>query len=173
MSCTGRRAGAGLQFASEYVVGLIPGQVVDSLRGSRTPRLRNGPGFAGLALFDLWLKNRNYMQLVFSPSVRKRVYRLVFIDQGHCFGGFQWQLGRVSSHKLFLARGSTPLPGKQSDYEPWLAEIERFSESTLHDIARKIPSEWYEADQCSLALLLSDVMVRREQICQLFALSTA
>lgn len=168
-----RRAVGGLQFASKYMGGLMPGQVVDSFPGSRMPRLRNGHEFAGIALFDLWLKNKDVRQMVFSRSARERVYKVAFIDQGHCFGGWQWQLGNVSPHELFIARGSTPVPVKQSDYEPWLAKMERFSESTLHDIAEEIPSEWYEADQCSLARLLSDVMARRQQVCQLFAQSRA
>jgi hypothetical protein len=76
---------SGLQFGSQFVGGLMPGQVVDYLPEQQLDEVRNLAEFAGMLCIDKWAGNCNGRQAVFERKPRERKYRATFIDQGFCF----------------------------------------------------------------------------------------
>ena len=80
----------GLQFGSQFVGGLMPGQVVDYLPESQLDEVRNVAEFAGMLAVDKWTGNCNGRQAVFERKLRERRYRAVFVDQGFCFNAGEW-----------------------------------------------------------------------------------
>src|SRR5580692_2743210 len=56
---------AGLQFGSQFVGGLMPGQVVDYLPEQQLDEVRNLNEFAGMLCVDKWTGNCNGRQAVF------------------------------------------------------------------------------------------------------------
>ena len=81
---------AGLQFGSQFVGGLMPGQVVDYLPEAQLDEVRNLAEFAGMLAIDKWTGNCNGRQAVFERKPRERKYRATFIDQGFCFNACEW-----------------------------------------------------------------------------------
>jgi hypothetical protein len=69
------RCQAGLQFASRFVGGLMPGQVVDYLPEEQMAEVRNLGEFAGILALDKWTGNANGRQAVFTRRQRERRYR--------------------------------------------------------------------------------------------------
>ena len=65
----------GLQFGSQFVGGLMPGQVVDYLPEQQLDEVRNLPEFAGMLALDKWTGNCNGRQAVFDRKPRERKYR--------------------------------------------------------------------------------------------------
>src|ERR1700712_515987 len=80
----------GLAFGSQFVGGLMPGQVADYLPEEQLAELRNIAEFAGMLCIDKWTGNSNGRQAVFARKPRERKYRAVFIDQGFCFHANEW-----------------------------------------------------------------------------------
>src|ERR1700684_1858732 len=74
------RCRAGLQFGSQFVGGLMPGQVVDYLPEPQMEEVRNLAEFAGMLVVDKWTGNCNGRQALFVRKPRERRYRAVFID---------------------------------------------------------------------------------------------
>ena len=66
---------AGLHFASRWVGGLMPGQVVDYLPEEQLLEVRNLGEFAGILALDKWTCNINGRQAVFQKSRRERRYQ--------------------------------------------------------------------------------------------------
>ena len=81
---------AGLQFGSQFVGGLMPGQVVDYLPEQQLEEVRNLAEFAGMLCIDKWAGNCNGRQAVFERKPREKKYRATFIDQGFCFNAAEW-----------------------------------------------------------------------------------
>jgi hypothetical protein len=59
------RCVAGLQFGSQFVGGLMPGQVVDYLPEQQMDEVRNLAEFAGMLCIDKWAGNCNGRQAVY------------------------------------------------------------------------------------------------------------
>ncbi len=89
-AASAERCGAGLQFGSQFVGGLMPGQVVDYLPEQQLGEVRNLHEFAGMLALDKWTGNCNGRQAVFERRPRERKYRATFIDQGFCFNAGEW-----------------------------------------------------------------------------------
>ena len=101
---------AGLHFASRWVGGLMPGQVVDYLPEEQLLEVRNLREFAGILALDKWTCNINGRQAVFQKKRRERRYQATFIDQGYCFHAGDWKfidasLGGVFAENTRLSRG--------------------------------------------------------------------
>ena len=115
---------AGLQFGSQFVGGLMPGQVVDYLPEQQLDEVRNLAEFAGMLCIDKWAGNCNGRQAVFERKPRERKYRATFIDQGFCFNAGEWTfpdspLRGVYQRNRVYAR----VTGWES-FEPWLSRVE-------------------------------------------------
>jgi hypothetical protein len=158
---------AGLHFASRWVGGLMPGQVVDYLPEEQLLEVRNLSEFAGILALDKWTCNINGRQAVFQKGRRERRYHATFIDQGYCFHAGDWKFIDASLGGVFaentVYRGVT---GWQS-FEPWLSRIEQLVSETAWAIAEIIPPEWYGGDLSALEILLERLLARRARVREL------
>ena len=161
------RCAAGLQFGSQFVGGLMPGQVVDYLPESQMSELRNGREFAGMLLVDKWAGNCNGRQAVFERKPRERKYRAVFVDQGFCFNAGEWTFPDVPLRGVF-ARNSVyaGVTGWES-FEPWLTRVESFHAEALWSIAEAVPPEWYGGDVSVIEHLMESMLARRGKVREL------
>jgi hypothetical protein len=158
---------AGLQFASRWVGGLMPGQTVDYLPEQQLMQVRNLAEFAGILALDKWTCNINGRQAVFQKSRRERLYTATFVDQGYCFHAGEWKfidapLGGVFAENT-VYRGVTGWPS----FEPWLGRIERFTPDLAWSIAEGIPPEWYGGDLDALEQLVERLLTRRGRVREL------
>ena len=164
----GREAcAAGLQFGSQFVGGLMPGQVVDYLPEPQMGEVRNLAEFAGMLVLDKWTGNCNGRQAVFERKGRERKYRAVFIDQGYCFNAGEWTfpdspLRGVFARNLVYAR----VRGWDS-FEPWISRVETFAADRLWQIAEEVPPEWYGGDSIVLEHLMEMLLERRSRVREL------
>jgi hypothetical protein len=158
---------AGLHFASRWVGGLMPGQVVDYLPEEQLLEVRNLGEFAGVLALDKWTCNINGRQAVFQKRRRDRHYHATFIDQGYCFHAGDWKFIDASLGGVFaentVYRGVT---GWQS-FEPWLSRIENLAPETVWGIAETIPPEWYGGDLSALEVLVERLLARRARVREL------
>ena len=158
------RCRPGLQFGSQFIGGLMPGQVMDYLPEPQLAEVRNLHEFAGMLALDKWTGNCNGRQAVFDRRPRERKYRATFIDQGYCFNAGEWTfpdspLRGVYARNL-VYRGVTGW----SSFEPWLSRIEAFEESAVWRIGEIVPPEWYGGNPADLEQLLDQVLRRRSRV---------
>jgi hypothetical protein len=158
---------AGLHFASRWVGGLMPGQVIDYLPQAQLLEVRNLDEFAGVLALDKWTCNINGRQAVFLKTRRERQYRALFIDQGYCFHAGDWKfidmtLGGVFAENT-VYRGVTGWPS----FEPWLSRLENLEPETVWAIAEAIPPHWYGADLSALEVLVEKLLARRSRVREL------
>src|SRR5215469_6700312 len=147
---------AGLQFGSQFVGGLMPGQVVDYLPEPQMEEVRNLSEFAGILALDKWTGNCNGRQAVFERRPRERKYRAVFIDQGYCFNAGEWDFPDAPLRGVY-ARNSVyeGVTGWES-FEPALSRVEAIEADEITAIAREIPEEWYQNAREDLARLIEE-----------------
>jgi len=162
----GRRetCAAGLQFGSQFVGGLLPGQVVDYLPEAQMADVRNLAEFAGMLVVDKWTGNCNGRQAVFERRARERKYRATFIDQGYCFNAGEWTFPDPPLRGVFPRnRVYAAVTGWES-FEPWLSRVEAFAPETLWKIAEGVPPEWYGGDTRVIERLMEMMLVRRARV---------
>ncbi len=158
---------AGLQFASRWVGGLMPGQTVDYLPEEQLLEVHNLAEFAGILALDKWTSNVNGRQAVFQKRRRERRYRATFIDQGYCFHAGEWRFVDVALSGVFTLNSVYRGVTGWSSFEPWLSRIERFSPETAWSIAEVIPPEWYGGDVGELEALVEKLLARRPRVREL------
>lgn len=161
------RCESGLQFGSQFVGGLMPGQVVDYLPEGMLDEVRNIAEFCGMLCVDKWTGNCNGRQAVFERRPRERRYRASFIDQGYCFNAGEWTfpdapLRGVYARNTVYAR----VTGWQS-FEPWLSRLEEFPAEKLWAIGENVPGEWYGGDAAELERLMDKLLERRTRVREL------
>ena len=161
------RCAAGLQYGSQFVGGLMPGQVVDYLPEPQMAEVRNLSEFAGMLCVDKWTGNCNGRQAVFERRPRERKYRASFIDQGYCFNAGEWTFpdsplrGVFGRNQVYLG-----VTGWES-FEPWLTRVEEFSAESLWEIADAVPPEWYGGDPATMERLMETMLGRRARVREL------
>jgi hypothetical protein len=155
---------AGLQFGSQFVGGMMPGQVVDYLPEQQLDEVRNRVEFAGILALDKWTGNCNGRQAVFSRKARERRYRATFIDQGFCFNAGEWTFPDSPLRGVYARnRVYSAVIGWQS-FEPWLTRIEEMDGAKLWECAELVPPEWYGGDTTTIERLMEQMLTRRAQV---------
>ena len=158
---------AGLQFGSQFVGGLMPGQVVDYLPEPQLDEVRNLGEFAGMLCVDKWAGNCNGRQAVFERRARERKYRATFIDQGFCFNAGEWDFPDSPLRGVYARnRVYAKVTGWES-FEPWLSRIETMEAGTLWEIAEAVPPEWYGGDTVVIERLMEQMLRRRSRVREL------
>jgi len=158
---------AGLQFGSQFVGGLMPGQVVDYLPEQQLDEVRNLQEFAGMLALDKWTGNCNGRQAVFDRKPRERKYRATFIDQGYCFNAGEWTFPDTPLRGVYARnRVYAGVTGWKS-FEPWLSRMETMEAETLWGIAEIVPPEWYGGDTAVIERLTEQMLVRRGRLREL------
>ncbi|WP_263366932.1 HipA domain-containing protein [Edaphobacter bradus] len=162
-----QRYTAGLQFGSQFVGGLMPGQVVDYLPEQQLDEVRNLREFAGMLCIDKWTGNCNGRQAVFERRPRERKYRATFIDQGFCFNAGEWTFPDAPLRGVYQRnRVYAGVKGWES-FEPWLSRIESMPPETLWQIAENVPPEWYGGDTSLIERLMEQMLMRRSRVREL------
>lgn len=160
---------SGLQFGSQFVGGLMPGQVVDYLPDPQLDEVRNLREFAGMLVIDKWAGNCNGRQAVFERKPRERKYRATFIDQGFCFNAGAWNFPDSPLRGVYQRnRVYASVTGWQS-FEPWLSKVEAMSADTVWRIAEQVPTEWYGGDTTEIERLMEQMLRRRQGVRDLIA----
>ena len=159
----------GLQFGSQFVGGLMPGQVVDYLPDPQLDEVRNLREFAGILVIDKWAGNCNGRQAVFERKPRERKYRATFIDQGFCFNAGEWSFPDSPLRGVYQRnRVYAGVTGWES-FEPWLSKVEKMEADTLWRIAEQVPPQWYGGDTAVLERLMEQMLERRSRVRELIA----
>jgi len=161
------RCEAGLQFGSQFVGGLMPGQVVDYLPEVQMDEVRNLAEFAGMLAVDKWTGNCNGRQAVFERKTRERKYRAVFIDQGFCFNAGDWNFPDPPLRGVFARNHVYAKVTGWESFEPWLTRVEEFAEEVLWRIAEQVPPEWYGGDPREIERLMEMLLGRRARVREL------
>jgi hypothetical protein len=161
------RCAEGLQFGSQFVGGLMPGQVVDYLPEPQMDEVRNLGEFAGMLAVDKWTGNCNGRQAVFERRPRERKYRAVFIDQGFCFNAGEWTFPDAPLRGVFARNQVYSRVTGWASLEPWLSRIEEFAAEQLWAIAEEVPPEWYGGDLRTIEQLMERLLERRGRVREL------
>nr|WP_047490964.1 HipA family kinase [Terriglobus sp. TAA 43] len=156
----------GLAFGSQFVGGLMPGQVVDYLPEELLPELRNLSEFAGMLCIDKWTGNSNGRQAVFTRKPRERKYRAVFIDQGYCFHATEWKFPDSPLRGVYMRNCVYEWVTGWDSFEPWITRVEEMQAETLWAIAEVVPPEWY-GDPSELESLMEAMLKRRSRVREL------
>jgi len=158
---------AGLQFGSQFVGGLMPGQVVDYLPQPQMDEVRNLAEFAGILALDKWTGNCNGRQAVFERRPRERKYRAVFIDQGYCFNAGEWSFPDSPLRGVFPRNQVYARVTGWASFEPWLSRIEDLDAAKLWAIAEEVPPDWYGGDLATIERLMEQLLARRGRVREL------
>lgn len=159
----------GLQFGSQFVGGLMPGQVVDYLPEQQLEEVRNLAEFSGMLCIDKWTGNCNGRQAVFERRARERKYRATFIDQGFCFNAGEWTFPDSPLRGVYARNQVYARVTGWPSFEPWLSRIETIDATTLWRIAEAVPPEWYGGDLSDLERLMEQLLLRRGRVRELIA----
>jgi hypothetical protein len=158
---------AGLQFGSQFIGGLMPGQVVDFLPEQQLDEVRNVAEFAGMLAIDKWTGNCNGRQAVFDRKPRERKYRATFIDQGFCFNAGEWTFPDSPLRGVYQRNRVYAGVTGWTSFEPWLSRIETMEPDTLWNIADVVPPEWYGGEMSTIERLLEQLLRRRGRVREL------
>ncbi|HEY5213304.1 MAG TPA: HipA family kinase [Acidobacteriaceae bacterium] len=158
---------SGLQFGSQFVGGMMPQQVVESLLDEQLLSVRNLEQFAGILAFDKWTGNCDGRQAVYRRKGRERGYSAVFIDQGYCFNMGEWNFPDAPLKGVFARGGVYSAVTGWESFEPWLSRIEQFDPQVLWQIAEAVPPEWYGGDPLKLEILVETLLRRRSRVREL------
>ena len=161
------RCAPGLQFGSQFVGGLMLGQVVDYLPESQLDEVRNLHEFAGMLVVDKWTGNCNGRQAVFERKPRERRYRAVFIDQGYCFNAGNWSFPDSPLRGVYPRNLAYRSVTGWKSFEPWLSRVESFPAEMLWRIAEEVPPEWYGGDTRLIEALMETMLKRRSRVREL------
>lgn len=166
---TRERCVPGLQFGSQFVGGLMPGQVMDYLPEEQLLSVKNVAEFAGILALDKWTGNANGRQAVFARKARERRYRAVFIDFGYCFHAGEWRFEDVPLRGVYFRNGVYREVSNWEAFEPWLSRIETMPAETVWAAARDIPPQWYGGNQDDLEALVEELLKRRSKVRDMIA----
>ncbi len=162
------RCRSGLQFGSQFVGGLMPGQVVDYLPEPQLDEVRNLAEFAGMLVLDKWTGNCNGRQAVFERKARERKYRATFIDQGFCFNAGEWTFPDSPLRGVFARNSVYAAVTGWRSFEPWLSRIEDHRRRARSgQIAEAVPPEWYGGNLAELERLMETLLKRRSRVREL------
>jgi hypothetical protein len=164
-----QRYTAGLQFGSQFVGGLMPGQVVDYLPEQHLDEVRNLAEFAGMLCLDKWAGNCNGRQAVFERRPRERKYRATFIDQGFCFNAGEWTFPDSPLRGVYARNKVYERVKGWDSFEPWLSRIESMDANVLWRVAEVVPPEWYGGDLAVIERLMEQMLRRRSRVRELIA----
>ena len=163
------RCRAGLQFGSQFIGGLMPGQVMDYLPEPQLVEVRNLGEFAGMLVVDKWTGNCNGRQAVFERKARERKYRATFIDQGFCFNAGEWTFPDSPLRGVYARNSVYSAVTGWKSFEPWLSRVEEISADKLWAIAEAVPPEWYGGDLAEIERLMETLLKRRGLVRELIA----
>lgn len=160
---------SGLQLASRYVADVFEDQVFDYMPESMFNRVANADDIPRVLVFDKWTANCDGRQAVFVRPLKGRLYKISFIDQGHCFNAGEWTFPDHALHGVYHRNHVYQAVTGWQSFEPTLSRLEGIGLSDLWDIVSEIPEEWYEHDSLGLSKLIKTMYQRRPLVRDLIA----
>ncbi len=149
----------GLHLGSRLVIRSLEGRCYDDLPQSFHHLVRNPGVLVGIRLFDLWTCNRDTRQVVFWKYSRKKKYNVTFIDNGHCFGGPEWDFSPSRTLITALAEGSSS--------QAWLRWADRIASFPINGFERAqadlVPPEWCGRGQ-PFAIVFEELRIRQAML---------
>jgi len=140
MQAPGRRP---LHFASEVLTSISGSQqVFESIPRSHFHRIENRTDFLNAFIFDTWAGSTDHRQALFVKNNNSDTYRAFFIDNGHLFGGPNWN---SASHRgIALTRDNAIYGGiLNSDLiEDILFQMREAIPLVLPRVFASLPNEW-------------------------------
>jgi hypothetical protein len=139
-----RAPGAGLHFGSKFVVASKDDEVYEIVPERWTQRVEKPDSFVGMLLLDIWTENIDRRQALFIERPANRALEVVFFDHGHMFRGPNGKRNLKSPcaclhyHRNIYRRALEP-----GSIEAWLCCIEGLTETTLWNMVKRMPGEWY------------------------------
>jgi hypothetical protein len=150
-----------------------PSQIAmfDTLPNVLLSKVANLRDLGGLLVFDHWVANADYRQLIFfrarvaEPGSARPGFVMWAIDHGFAFQGPNWNLkgaGRQGLHHR------NPFYDSLQDWqqlEPWLTRIENFPEEVADQALASMPREWLgPGDEGELEAVLEQLFRARLRI---------
>ena len=164
------RYAAGLQFGSQFVGGLMPGQVVDYLPEPQLDEVTKpggvcrdaGASISGRATATDGRRCLNASRA--SGSIARRLSTRGSASM-RASGTFpDSPLRGVYARNRVYAR----VTGWES-FEPWLSRVESMEAETLWRSPRQVPPEWYGGDTTVIERLMEQMLARRSRVRELIA----
>ena len=137
---------AGKQFGSRYPGEPAKTVVYDFLPDEQLREVANLGDFCGVLVFDKWTCNTNGRQAIFFRERDEERYRAEMIDHGFCFNACEWNFPDAPLRGLYARHRVYEQVRGEDAFEPWIARVERISESDLDSDYNAIPPEWFEGD---------------------------
>jgi hypothetical protein len=148
---------SGFHFGSEFLGDEKAQNVYDWLPNAFSSRVVNARDFLGIRFFDIWTNHCDHRQSLYTTVDENASFRAVFIDNGHLFGGPEWNRKRRQGESLSLDKRFHSDECLLEVAESWIARFETACSSSLLNIIRHVPSFWYSGDINQIA----DSLVRR------------
>lgn len=145
--------------------------VFDTLPGVLLSKVVNLRDLAGLLVFDRWVANADYRQLIFfraqvaEPGSVRPGFVMWAIDHGFAFQGPNWTLKTSGRQGLHQANALYESLHSWDQFEPWLARIESFPEEVADQALASMPRQWLaENDDGEVEALLESLFRRRRRV---------
>ena len=143
----------------------------DTLPNVLLGKVANLRDLGGLLVFDRWIANADYRQLVFfraqvaEPGTVRPGFLMWAIDHGFAFQGPQWSLKTGGRQGLHHGNPLYESLREWAQLEPWLSRIEHFPEEVADQALVSMPREWLgEGDENELEPLLERLFRTRARI---------
>jgi hypothetical protein len=152
----------GLQFGSSYIGDPHHLSMLDFASDKHILDANNLRDFVGMLVFDLWAGNTDGRQVIFRRPNVGAPHQVWMIDQGFCFNAGEWNFPDTPRKSMYLRKVVYQQVQGIDAFEPWLGVLEsEINKQLLWDIAKVIPSEWYEYDTVAFKSLLGELDSRR------------
>src|SRR5262249_9772904 len=130
---------------------------------SRTFLPDNLHDIAGMLVFDIWVANIDFRQILFTKS-QDTPYQMFMYDNGAAFWGTNWKFVNYPRLALHPCEGLYKWIDGIDCFEPWLSKIERMDEVTIQAAAIGIPLFWYQHEREQLIALLRGLFCRKTEV---------
>ena len=143
----------------------------DTLPNVLLSKVVNLRDLGGLLVFDRWVSNADYRQLIFfrakvaEPGSVRPGFLMWAIDQGFAFQGPNWNLKGAGRQGLHHGNPHYESLTGWEQLEPWLTRIETFPEEVADQALASMPHEWLgPGDEEELNTLLERLFHERQRI---------
>lgn len=135
-----------LHFASRVLTPSSKGRLYSYLPDLFIERVENRSAFIGALVFDIFARSLDPRQAVYVEDHIKRTFRAVFIDNGHLFGGPNWNFDVPGKSALCLQRTIYPEVFDLASIEGWITRIETTIPDLLSIVLGAVPKQWYKGE---------------------------
>jgi hypothetical protein len=156
---------AGMHFGSLFLAQDGSRELFEVLPGAYLTRILNRRDFLGIYIFDVWANHCDTRQPLFVKPTDSRMLNAVFIDNGHLFGGPNWETKRRPGRSRCMD-SRVYANFEDEDIEEWISHFERTLSPALQRLARTVPKIWYSGD---LDALLEGLHHRQRSLRVLFS----